>query len=84
VTLHRKKIVRLIFANLAEDIESQEFSIKQNRALTQHSACLVGMASTFDEQGEPLCEQGTPFNQSQAKARDDLLKSTISPFYCER
>ncbi|MFQ3185847.1 EAL domain-containing protein [Marinomonas primoryensis] len=51
-----KKIVRL-FRNLAEDIESQEFSTINKIEHLLTLSLSVGMASAFDELGEPLCEQ---------------------------
>lgn len=50
------KIVRL-FRNLAEDIENQEFSITNKIEHLLTLSLSIGMASVFDQQGQPLCEQ---------------------------
>lgn len=51
-----KKIVRL-FRNLAEDIENQAFSAINKLEHLLTLSLSVGMASAFDQEGLPLCEQ---------------------------
>ncbi|ETI59352.1 bifunctional diguanylate cyclase/phosphodiesterase [Marinomonas profundimaris] len=51
-----KKIVRL-FQNLAEDIENQAFSSINKLEHLLTLSLSVGMASAFDQEGLPLCEQ---------------------------
>jgi len=55
-----------LFRNLAEELKAKSSTIKQIEHLLQLSLS-VGMASSVYEQGEPLCEQATPFNSKPAK-----------------
>jgi len=59
-------------------LESQEFSTINKIEHLLHTSCSVVMASTFDEQGEPLCEQAHLL--IKASEADDLLKSQSGPF----
>jgi len=67
-------------------MKSQSFyTNKQNRATYSHSALSVGHGfQTFDEQGEPLCEQAKHLLIKASESKDDFAQIQQSAHLLER